>query len=78
MDSDSVPADLEEAVLPGKGYKAPAVDVWPALAAGTRILGRFDLAAALLAATTGEGYVLTGEPESYGDLRLMLLRRHHS
>jgi hypothetical protein len=53
---------------PACSVKAPAVDVWPALAAGTRILGRLDLAAALLAATTGEGYVLTEEPESYGDL----------
>lgn len=44
------------------------VQMWPALAAGTRVLGRLDLAAALLAATTSEGYVLTAEPEAYGDL----------
>jgi hypothetical protein len=31
-----------------------------------RILGRLDLAVALLSATTGDGYVLTAEPESYG------------
>ncbi len=37
-------------------------------AAGVRILGRLDLAVALLAATTGDGYVLTAEPESYGDI----------
>jgi hypothetical protein len=44
------------------------VQMWTALAAGTRVLGRLDLAAALLAGTAGEGYVLTGEPEAYGDL----------
>lgn len=44
------------------------VELWTALAAGTRVLGRLDLAAALLAATMGEGYVLTSEPEAYGDL----------
>jgi hypothetical protein len=42
--------------------------MWPALAAGTRGLGRLDLAAALYLATTGEGYVLTAEPDAYGDL----------
>ena len=42
--------------------------LWQALAAGTRVLGRLDLSAALLAATTGEGYVLSAEPEAYGDL----------
>lgn len=45
-----------------------AVEMWPALAAGTRRLGRLDLAAALYLATTGEGYVLTPEPDAYGDL----------
>jgi hypothetical protein len=44
------------------------VETWPALAAGTRKLGRLDLAAALYLATMGEGYVLTAEPEAYGDL----------
>lgn len=42
--------------------------LWLALAAGTRILGRLDLALALMIATTGDGYVLTSEPESYGSL----------
>lgn len=45
-----------------------AGELWPALAAGTRVLGRLDLAVALLAATAGGGYVLTAEPEAYGDL----------
>jgi len=44
------------------------VQTWSALAAGTRALGRLDLAAALVAATSGEGYVLTAEPATYGDL----------
>ena len=44
------------------------MEMWPALAAGTRRLGRLDLAAALYLATTGEGYVLTAEPDAYGDL----------
>jgi len=44
------------------------VEMWPALAAGTRRLGRLDLAAALYLAATGEGYVLTAEPGAYGDL----------
>jgi hypothetical protein len=43
-------------------------EMWPALAAGTRQLGRLDLAAALYLATTGEGYVLTAKPDAYGDL----------
>ncbi len=38
------------------------VEMWPALAAGTRRVGRLDLA------TTGEGCVLTAEPDAYGDL----------
>lgn len=41
---------------------------WAVVTAGTRVLGRLDLAAALLAATSWDGYVLTGEPEAYGDL----------
>jgi hypothetical protein len=45
-----------------------AAQSWPVVTAGARVLGRVDLSAALLAATTGEGYVLTGEPEAYGDL----------
>jgi hypothetical protein len=44
------------------------VELWPAVTAGVRILGRLDLALALLAATMGDGYVLTSEPESYGDI----------
>ncbi len=44
------------------------VENWSALAAGTRILGRLDLAEALLLATTNEGWVLTGEPGAYGSL----------
>jgi hypothetical protein len=41
---------------------------WPAVTAGVRVFGRLDLAAALLAATAEDGYILTGEPEAYGDL----------
>jgi hypothetical protein len=43
-------------------------EMWSALAMGTRLLGRLDLAVALYVATTGEGYVLTAEPDAYGDL----------
>jgi hypothetical protein len=43
-------------------------DLWTAVTAGVRIPGRLDLAVALLSATTGEGYVLTAEPEAYGDI----------
>ena len=44
------------------------VELWPAAIAGIRILGRLDLAVALLVATMGNGYVLTAEPEAYGDI----------
>ncbi len=43
-------------------------ELWAAVTAGVRILGRLDLAMALLAATTGNGYVLTAEPESYSEI----------
>jgi len=43
-------------------------EIWTAVTAGTRVLGRLDLAVALLSATMGEGYVLTAEPDSYGDI----------
>lgn len=42
--------------------------IWEPVTAGTRILGRLDLALSLLLATTGAGYVLTGEPDAYGDI----------
>jgi hypothetical protein len=38
------------------------VETWPQLTVGARQLGRLDLASALLAATLGDGYVLTGSP----------------
>ena len=37
-----------------------------ALARERRLLGRLDLAAAMLAATDAGAYILTAEPESYG------------
>ena len=41
---------------------------WTVLATVARALGRVDLAAALLEATDRPaGYVLSGEPEAYGD-----------
>lgn len=41
---------------------------WSALAAWTRILGRIDLAAALVEATDRPAcYVMSGEPDLYGD-----------
>jgi len=40
---------------------------WPPLANAVRIFGRLDLAAALYAARRANGYVLTAEPDSYGD-----------
>jgi PIN domain len=41
---------------------------WTALAAWTRVLSRVDLAAALIEATDRPaGYVLSGEPDAYGD-----------
>jgi hypothetical protein len=44
----------------------PAED-WSALATWTKEFGRVDLAAAFLEATDRDGFVLTGEPGSYGD-----------
>jgi hypothetical protein len=44
-----------------------AGDRWAVVAAGTRVLGRLDLASAFLAATVGRGYVLTAEPDVYGE-----------
>jgi hypothetical protein len=43
-------------------------DGWPMAAATTRVLGRLDLAVALIAAATGGGFVLTAEPDAYGPL----------
>lgn len=40
---------------------------WRVLAEWTRILGRVDLASALAEAIAHSGYVLTGEPDGYGD-----------
>jgi hypothetical protein len=40
---------------------------WRSLAGVARVLGRADLAAALLAAQELQAYVLTAEPDSYGD-----------
>nr|MDT0663450.1 hypothetical protein [Micromonospora sp. DSM 115978] len=40
---------------------------WLALAGLARDSGRIDTAAALLLAVDSGGYVLTGEPEAYGD-----------
>lgn len=45
-----------------------ATDGWPMAAATTRMLGRLDLALALIAAAAGGGFVLTGEPDAYGAL----------
>jgi hypothetical protein len=42
-------------------------DWWAELTAGTRVLGRLDLACAFLTATLGKGYVLTAEPSAYGE-----------
>ena len=62
--------DMPRVLVDHPACSVPSVtaELWPALAAGTRVLGRLDLAAALLAATTGEGYVLSAQPEAYGDL----------
>ncbi len=43
------------------------VEDWPPLAAAMRILSRLDLAAALYAARQADGYVLTAEPDAYGE-----------
>ena len=40
---------------------------WAAVASGIRVFDRLDLAVALLEATTRRGYLLTGEPDSYGE-----------
>lgn len=50
------------------GHLLPAtVEQWRQLAGLTRVLGRADLAAALLAARDHEALILTGEPEVYGE-----------
>ena len=43
-------------------------ELWTAVTAGVRILGRLELAVSLLSATMGDGYVLTAEPEAYGHI----------
>jgi hypothetical protein len=45
----------------------PVAD-WEVLAEWTRGLGRVDLASALAEAIAHNGYVLTGEPATYGDI----------
>lgn len=40
---------------------------WAAVASGVRVLERLDLAVALLEASTRQGFLLTGEPDAYGD-----------
>jgi hypothetical protein len=42
-------------------------DRWRTLAGLTRVLDRADLASALLAAQENGAYILTEEPEAYGD-----------
>ncbi len=63
---DEMPALLAD--HPACEVLSLAARLWPAVTAGFRVLGRLDLSVALLAATMGNGYVLTSEPESYGDL----------
>ena len=47
---------------------APLVgERWAAVASGVRVLERLDLAVALLEASTRRGFLLTGEPDAYGD-----------
>jgi hypothetical protein len=47
---------------------APLVgERWAAVASGVRVLDRLDLAVALLEASTRRGFLLTGEPDAYGD-----------
>jgi hypothetical protein len=43
-------------------------DGWPMAAATTRLLGRLDLAVALIAAATVGAFILTAEPDAYGTL----------
>jgi hypothetical protein len=43
-------------------------DRWPMAATTVRLLGRLDLAASLIAASELGGFVLTGEPDAYGNL----------
>lgn len=40
---------------------------WAAVASGVRVLERLDLAVALLEASARRGFLLTGEPDTYGD-----------
>jgi hypothetical protein len=42
-------------------------DQWRVVAGLARALGRSDLASALVAAHENSAYVLTGEPQAYGD-----------
>lgn len=44
-----------------------AVGDWQTLAEWTRVLGRVDLAAAAMDTVEHDGWVLSGEPEAYGD-----------
>jgi hypothetical protein len=46
----------------------PTVETWTMVADAYRVLGRADLAAALISATLVNGYVLTGEPDAYSPL----------
>ena len=46
----------------------PTGSDWRLLAEWTRLLGRTDCAAALLEAITHTAYVLTGEPDAYGNI----------
>jgi hypothetical protein len=41
---------------------------WPMAATTLRLLGRLDLAVSLIAASAGDGFLLTGEPDAYGNL----------
>jgi hypothetical protein len=43
-------------------------DTWPMTATTIRMLGRLDLATSLIAASATGGFVLTGEPDAYGNL----------
>jgi hypothetical protein len=52
---------------PACKVEALAEDRWAVLAAGAHVLGRLDLASAFLTATMGRGYVLTAEPDAYGE-----------
>jgi len=53
---------------PAVSVEPLTIDQWQAVTAGARVLGRLDLAVAFLTATADEGYILTAEPDSYGEL----------